>query len=109
MGKKKKNIFQKIMMTFFIIFLIIYIITENGYYEYKMYNKTKLTSEAILKFEEDIKNNKDVSTHDYIVEDYIDYTNAFSNLGVKVGEFTEKAIKYFIKKALKLISDLFYE
>ncbi len=109
MGKKKKNIFQKIIMIFFIIFLLIYIVTENGYYEYKMYNKTKLTNEAILKFEEDIKNNKDVSINDYVVEDYIDYTNAFSNLGVKIGNFTEKAIKYIIKKSLKLLSDLFYE
>ena len=26
---------------------MVYIVTENGYYEYKMYNKTKLTTEAI--------------------------------------------------------------
>ena len=109
MDKKKKNIFSKIIMFFFIIFFMVYIVTENGYYEYKMYNKTKLTTEAILKFEEDIKNNKDVSTHDYVIEDYVDYTNAFSKLGVKAGNLAEKTIKYIIKKSLKILSDLFYE
>ena len=109
MDKKKKNIFEKIIIFFFIIFLLVYIVTENGYYEYKMYNKTKLTTEAILKFEEDIKNNKDISIQDYIVEDYVDYTNAFSKLGVKVGTFTENIIKYIIKKSFKILSDLFYE
>lgn len=109
MAKKKKNLFEKIILFFFIIFFLVYIVTENGYYEYKMYNKTKLTTEAIIKFEEDIKNNKDVSTYDYIVEDYVDYTNTFSKLGVKVGNFTENTLKYIIKKSLKILSDLFYE
>ena len=96
-------------MIFFIIFLVVYIITENGYYEYKMYNKTKLTAEAMLKFEEDIKKNKDVSIEDYIVEDYVDYSNKFSKLGVKVGNLAEKTLKFLLKKSLKLLSDLFYE
>jgi hypothetical protein len=74
-----------------------------------MYNKTKLNNEAILKFEEDIKNNKDVSTKDYIVEDYIDYSNKFSKLGVKIGNFTENIMKLIIKKSLQILSDLFYE
>ena len=104
-----KKLVKLISIVIIIIFIASYMIAESGYYEYTMQRRTIITNEKIKKFEEDIKNNKDVSTHDYIVEDYIDYTNAFSNLGVKVGDFTEKAIKYFIKKALKLISDLFYE
>lgn len=106
---KKKNIFIKTLLVFFIIFLIVYIITENGYYEYKMYNKTKLTQESITKFEEDIKNNKDVSTYDYVVEDYVDYSNKFSNLGAKLGELIEESMHLIIKKSLKILSELFYE
>ena len=41
--------------------------------------------------------------------DYVDYTNAFSKLGVKAGNLAEKTIKYIIKKSLKILSDLFYE
>ena len=42
-----KNYFLIIMIFLFIIFLILYISGEAGYYEYKVHTKTILTEEAI--------------------------------------------------------------
>ena len=109
MDKKNKNPFIKFILISFIIFLIIYFTKETGYYEYKLYTKTKLTQESINKFEEDIKNNKDITINDYVVNEYIDYSNKFTNAGCKIGSFTEKIMNFCIKKSLKLLNDLFYK
>ena len=108
MVKKNKNYMLKFLVISFLLFLIIYFTNETGYYEYKVYTKTKLTEESINKFEEDIKNNKDVSMHTYVKNDYIDYSNKFTKTGTKIGSFIEKAMNFLIKKSLKILSDLFY-
>ena len=48
-----------------------YVSKEAGYYEYKAYTKSKLTEEAIKKFENDIENGKDVSLKDFNGIEYI--------------------------------------
>ena len=109
MDKKNKNYFLKFIVISFIIFLIIYFTKETGYYEYKLYTKTKLTEESIYKFEQDIKNNKDLTLNDYVVNEYVDYSNSFSNAGCKLGNLIENIMNLCIKKSLKLLSDLFYK
>lgn len=107
--KKNKNYFSKIFIILFIFFMIIYLSKEAGYYEYKMYTKTKLTQEAIVKFENDVNAGKDVSIEDYIVEDYVDYSNVFTNVGYGIGEFIEEIMNEGIKKTLEVLKKLFYE
>ncbi|MDD6271898.1 MAG: hypothetical protein PUA90_00050 [bacterium] len=106
---KKRNIIVKLFMLIFIFFLIIYLSKEAGYYEYKMYNKTKLTQEAILKFENDVNEGKDVSIEDYVIDDYVDYTNTFTDIGYNIGEFIEGVMNKGIKKTLDVFRKLFYE
>ena len=53
-----KNYFLIIIIFLFIIFLILYISGEAGYYEYKVHTKTILTEEAIKDFENDISEGK---------------------------------------------------
>lgn len=109
MDKKAHNFFIKFLLYSFILFLIIYFANETGYYEYKIYTKTKLTEESILEFEEDIKNNKDTSQKDYIVKEEIDYSNKLTRANSKIGAFIEKMINDAIKKTLEILSDLFYK
>lgn len=109
MSKKHNNYLLKFLLISFILFLIIYFTNETGYYEYRIYQKTKLTEESIYQFEQDIKNNKDVWTKDYVVNEYVNYSNKFSNTGTKIGEYIEKFMHYIIKKSLEILSDLFYK
>ena len=80
-----------------------------GYYEYKIYTKTKLTQESINQFEEDLKNNKDTSTKDYVIQEYTDYSNKLTKTGSKIGSFIEEMMHAAIKKSLEILSDLFYK
>lgn len=109
MNKKNSNYLLKFLLISFIFFLIIYFANETGYYEYKIYTKTKLTQESINQFEEDLKNNKDTSTKDYVIQEYTDYSNKLTKTGSKIGSFIEEMMHAAIKKSLEILSDLFYK
>lgn len=103
------NGFIKFLSIVFILFLITYMSKENGYYDFKAYQKMKLTTESIMKFEKDLEEGKDVTKNDYKVTNYVDYTNRATNIGYKIGKFIERVMNEGIKKSLKILSELFYE
>lgn len=106
---QEKNTLLKIALFLFIIFLILYICKETGFYEYKAHNKANLTNEALKKFENDVNEGKNVSLKDYVIDEQVDYTNKVSNIGYNIGNTIEKFMNEGIKKTLKVISALFYE
>lgn len=108
-NKKNNDKFMIVLLVLFVIFLIIYITKEAGYYEYKAYNKAVLTNENIKKFEKDVENGKNVSINDYLVSDYTDYSNTITDLGYNIGKFSENIMNKGIKKTLKLLSALFFD
>ncbi len=106
---KKKNLLLKILSFLFAIFLLYYILVKTGYYEYKVYTKTKLTQEAIKQFEKDISENKNVKIEDYIEDNTYDYSNVATNIGDKIGMSIETIMNEGIKKSLSIVSNLFYK
>ena len=106
---KSSNSIIKILLFLFIAFLIMLISKETGYYEYKVYNKTKLTEEAMLKFENDVENGLDVTLNDYLESEYKDYSNIVSKTGSKLNKIIEEFMNYSIKKTLEVFSKLFYK
>lgn len=105
MKKKKRNPFILIISIIFMCYISLYYLSINGYYEYKEYNKMSLTKESMEKFEQDIKDGKDISINDYIT-DYKDYTNSVSNLGYKTGEYLEKFMNKGLGGVFKVLSKL---
>ena len=106
---QEKNTLLEITLFLFVIFLILYISKETGFYEYKAHNKANLTKEALKKFENDVNEGKNVSLKDYVIDEQVDYTNKVSNIGYNIGNTIEKFMNEGIKKTLKVISALFYE
>lgn len=106
--KKSKNYLLIFLLIVFIIFVILYISKEAGYYEYKAHQKNILTEEAITKFEEDISTGKDIKSNDYINITKKDYSNKMSVLGSKTGKVIEKVMLKGIKNTLDIISALFF-
>ena len=79
----------------FIMFLSVYFSRYNtNYYE----NRNVLTEEAIVKFEQDIKEGKDISINTYLKKEK-DYNNKASTIGLKLS----KGIEIGFKKSLKLL------
>ena len=97
----KKKVFKGIILLLIVSFLGLYYAYSNGYYEKRQKDKIMLTNESIEKFEQDLKNGKDISLEDYKVkdEDYSTRTSKFSlNISNKATHIVDSAIKYIFKK-----------
>ena len=104
-----KKISKLIIIIITIIFISSYIITESGYYEYTMQQRTIITNEKIKEFEQDIKDNKDIDLLDYLDKEELDYSNKFTNLVYNLSDnsnkLARKTIKYLFKKLGSLVED----
>lgn len=109
MIKIKNKRLKIIIIIILIIFASSYYVSNSGYYEYHLQEKTILTNKKIKEFEEDIKNNKDIDIKDYLSDSNIDYTNGFTNFvyGVSDGgtKITRKIMKRLFRRLRYLVED----
>lgn len=104
-----KKISKLIIIIIIIVFISSYLISESGYYEYTMQQRTIITNEKIKEFEQDIKDNKDIDLKEYLDDEELDYSNAFTNLMYNISDnsnkLARKTIKYVFKKISSLVED----
>ncbi len=105
--KKRLNLFLKMMMILFIMFLCLYSVSSNGYLRKINQNKTLYTEEMIKKFEQDVKDGNYVDIDEYLKDDAIDYSNNISKLGEKVSTGISKGAVKIIEILNSLFSYLF--
>lgn len=103
----KKNLFFKILLVFFLIFMALYIALESGYYDIKMGRKATITEEKLQEFESDVKDGKEVDLKDYLTDDYVDYSSSVSRFGSKIGSSLDKLMDGGIDGFLNLLGSLF--
>ena len=90
-----KNSYLKfIIMIILLVFICSYYVSNSGYYEYHMQERTILTNEKIKEFERDVEKNKDIDIKDYLEYEEVDYSNKFTdliyNISYKAGEISRK-------------------
>jgi len=107
--KTLNNIFKFIFLTFFVIFLTLYISQVTGYYEYEQHQKTVLTEEKIKQFEEDVASGKNIDIKNYLENETKDYNNKASRLGNTVSMQIEKTVKSGMNGLFKILSKMFEE
>ena len=103
---KYENTLKIIFIFLFVIFLTMYISVGSNYYEYELHKKVMLTNEDIKRFEDDVKNNKEVDIDNYI-SSRVDYSNSFSKASTKVSKETKKYIKQGIEGIFNIFSKMF--
>lgn len=105
----KKKIFKGLFIMLFLAFVIGYIIEETGYYEYNLQNKMVMTNESMAKFEEDLKEGKDVMLEDYVVNTEKDYTSSLTRstntISVKVNDVLKRGIESVFKVLGKFVEE----
>ena len=85
-----------------IMFLSVYFSRFNSsYYE----NKNILTEEAIIQFEKDVKEGKNINVSTYLKEEK-DYSNKASSIAMKTSNFIESGFKKTLKLLFKALSGL---
>ena len=100
-NKKKINPFLKLIMIFFLIFIAFYIALESGYYPSRIEKKTIMTNQEINDFENNIKENKVVSTSGYIKKD-----ENYSNFVTKTGNSLTYSLGKIVTESIKGCSDI---
>lgn len=86
---KAKNVARLIIFTLIIFFLALYISQLTGYYHYTESKKTTLTEDAIKRFEQDVKDGKEIKARNYLPAEK-HYNNKASSLGMKISGLIEK-------------------
>ena len=107
MKKDRRNkIFKFLIVFLFIIYITIYVSQLTGYYEFKNYQKTILTKEQIEKFENDVKNGKNVKLNDYVVNTNKHYQTRLSKIGYDLSELISKAVNKGINSSFDFLIKL---
>ncbi len=105
--KKKPNIFLRILLLLFIVYISLTIAISTGYYEGKLNEKAVVTEEGMRQFEEDVKLGKDVDIKDYISDVKEDYASNTSKAGIKIAGGVEKFMTDGITKVIDVLKTLF--
>ncbi len=106
-SKTAWDIFKKILIILFIMFLINYFIANSSYYEKRNSAKATITEEKAREFENDIKEGKNIDIKDYIEEENEDTSNIISNLGYNTSEFINDIVTQKLFKVFKVVGKLF--
>lgn len=106
---KKESIFKFILLCFIICFLVILFAGKTGHYEKKLRDNSILTEEQIKKFEEDLKNGKNVDISNYVINKNKDYTTKLTSdvysVSLKVEKTIDKIVKFIFNEVGKNIND----
>ncbi len=103
-----KSIAGLLMIVLVVLFLGLYVSQMTGYYEYTESRKTTLTEDAIKRFEQDVKEGKEINAQNYLEEE-ADYNNILSKFGMKLSSLIEqgfnKAMNGLFNEISKTISN----
>ena len=105
----KNNLFKAIILLSITIFVASYFIEETGYYDYKLQEKTILTNEQIKKFEQDIKEGKEVDIESYLKANDKDYSNNITTNVTKISITTNKYLKKGIESIFGILNNFVKE
>ncbi len=98
------KIFKGVIILLIIVFLGLFLVYKNGYYENSLNNKVILTNEEIEQFESDLKKGE-LSLDSYHKME-IDYTTNTSKMSLKISNKIENIINSSIKFIFKKIGNL---
>ena len=101
--KLGNKIFNRFWFMMFLIFLTLYVSQASGYYEYSANKKSAFTAEQIKKFEQDVKEGKNVDIEKYLNNTNKNYQNKLSSTAVSLSETISKYAKKGIEKFFAMI------
>lgn len=107
--KKINKFFLWFLFILFITFMTLYISQATGYYEFEQARKTAFTTEQIERFEQDVKDGKEIDINDYLENTNKNYQNNISRLSLNVSEGISKYAKIGIEKIFEGIAKVIEE
>lgn len=107
--KLRTKVFRISVSLLFAVFLTVFMSNKYGYYEYKKHEQVALTEEQIKRFEEDIKQGKNVDLEDYVSNTNKNYQTKFSQAGLNlsngISNIVQKGVESFFSSIEKLVTE----
>lgn len=105
----KNKVFISILTTFIVFFALLLFAQSQGYYQTKNEKAKILTENQIKKFEQDIKEGKEIDMKKYVLYEEKDYTNNVTDkvykMSLKLEGIMDKTVKLIFNKTGSLVSD----
>lgn len=99
--------FKAIIISFFVVFLALYVSQSTGYYEYEAHKKVQLTNDKISEFEKDVKEGNKIDVNDYLTGTNKNYNNKVSQSGLAITKFIETSFDGIVDATYNIINELF--
>ena len=104
---KRNKIITKIFYLLLLSFTVLYFSKSSGYYEYVTHNQVALNERQIEKFEDDIKQGKNINIEKYVKTGEIDYSNFASNTGNTISSCIKDIVTNGIDGTIDFLGQLF--
>lgn len=98
-----KMLVKGFCFTLIIVFFVMILASSSGYYEYELSKKTILTNEAIERFEQDLKDGKNIDIDDYVIKEEKNYDNRVSRMGNSISNKIDNVVSIGVKYLFKYI------
>lgn len=104
--KLRTKVFRISFIILFAVYLTIYISNKYGYYEYQKHEQVTLTAEQIKKFEQDVKDGKEINIENYVGEVNKNYQTKLSQAGLNVSNSLAGIVKTGVDGFFKYIDSV---
>jgi len=112
MKDKKKwrtKVFRFCLSVSFVTFLTMYIANQYGYFEYRRSEQVILTEEQIRKFEQDVKDGKEIDMETYLVNTNKNYQTKLSKTGLFISNGISNTVKNGVENFFNAINKMVTE
>lgn len=107
--KRINKVFISFLFIMFITFVTLYISQATGYYEFEQSRKAVFTAEQIQKFEQDVKEGKEIDINNYLDNTNKNYQNSISRVSLNISESISKYTKMGVEKVFGSIAKMIEE
>lgn len=107
--KLRTKVFRISFIILFAVYLTIYVSNKYGYYEYQKHEQVTLTQEQIKKFEQDVKDGKEIDIENYVGDVNKNYQTKLSQVGLNVSNGLANIVKTGVDGFFKYINSIVTE
>ena len=107
--KLRTKIFRISFIILFAVYLTVYVSNKYGYYEYQKHEQVTLTEEQIKKFEQDVKDGKEIDIESYVSDVNKNYQTKLSQAGLNLSNGLANIVKTGVDGFFKYINSVVIE
>lgn len=107
--KWRVKVFRICLTITFVTFLTMYGANKYGYFEYRKNQQVVLTEEQIRKFEQDVRDGKEIDMETYLISTNKNYQTKLSKTGLSISNGISNTVKNGVESFFEAINKMVTE